>query len=371
MTQTKETLKEGKAIIFENTAEVVSKQLEVFYNPVMKFNRDTSIEFIKNYFHKPIKAALPLSGSGVRGVRMLLNNEYEKLLFNDLNPKAIERIKQNLDSNKEEIEKMQNKSLNEAIELHQDDANLFLRKNGMFDYIDIDPFGSSIPFIESAVTHIKKNGILAITNTDTAALCGSYPRVTQRRYGSIPFNHEIRQQFGLRILIKKVQEIAAMHDKTLIPVFAFSKDHYMRAYLKVSNKKQDCEKILNQHEYLEVDKNRLLNPTDKAKGKNIVGKLYTGPLYDKELTLKMNIDSKFFDRIQNDAELDNIFYFYDIHEICKMNSWPVPNYEKIENEIVKQNAEYGRSHFLPTAILTDLEKTKVIKILNKLAKEHK
>ena len=34
--------------------ELISKELKVFYNPVMKLNRDMSLLLIKSYFDKPI-----------------------------------------------------------------------------------------------------------------------------------------------------------------------------------------------------------------------------------------------------------------------------------------------------------------------------
>ena len=37
-----------------------------------------------------------------------------------------------------------------------------------FDYIDLDPFGSPNIFLDSAVKRLGRNGILAVTATDTA-----------------------------------------------------------------------------------------------------------------------------------------------------------------------------------------------------------
>ena len=66
--------------------------------------------------------------------------------------------------------------------------NVLLSEN-RFDYIDIDPFGSPVGFVDSAMRSIKNGGVVACTATDTAALCGVYPRVCQRRYGAIPFHN--------------------------------------------------------------------------------------------------------------------------------------------------------------------------------------
>ena len=41
-----------------------------------------------------------------------------------------------------------------------------------WDFIDVDPFGSCLPFLEAAVTGVKDGGVLAIAATDLAVLCG-------------------------------------------------------------------------------------------------------------------------------------------------------------------------------------------------------
>ena len=48
----KNKISEGKAEFLASTAKVVTKKLEVFYNPVMKFNRDATIALVNAYFDK-------------------------------------------------------------------------------------------------------------------------------------------------------------------------------------------------------------------------------------------------------------------------------------------------------------------------------
>ncbi|MFP4656924.1 MAG: tRNA (guanine(10)-N(2))-dimethyltransferase, partial [Candidatus Woesearchaeota archaeon] len=62
---------EGKIKLDIDAPGKVSKKLPVFYNSVMKLNRDISIEVLKRAFHSPARIALPLAGSGIRGLRFL------------------------------------------------------------------------------------------------------------------------------------------------------------------------------------------------------------------------------------------------------------------------------------------------------------
>ena len=55
------------------------------------------------------------------------------------------------------------------------------------DYIDIDPFGSPNPFLDSAIAN-KKYVYLAITSTDTSGLAGSYKNACLRKYWALPLH---------------------------------------------------------------------------------------------------------------------------------------------------------------------------------------
>ncbi len=54
-----EQIQEGKAIVKVPTAKKISKDLEVFYNPVMKLNRDTTIEIHEALNKIDIQIGLP------------------------------------------------------------------------------------------------------------------------------------------------------------------------------------------------------------------------------------------------------------------------------------------------------------------------
>lgn len=40
-----------------------------------------------------------------------------------------------------------------------------------FDIIDLDPYGTAVPFLESAISCLEDGGLLAVTYTDLAVLC--------------------------------------------------------------------------------------------------------------------------------------------------------------------------------------------------------
>ena len=86
--------------------------------------------------------------------------------------------------------------------------------------------------LDSAIKRISRNGILAVTNTDTAALTGTYPKACIRKYWSMPKRDYMMHETGLRILIRKVQLVGMQYEKALYPIFSYFKDHYFRIFFQ-------------------------------------------------------------------------------------------------------------------------------------------
>lgn len=64
-----------------------------------------------------------------------------------------------------------------------------------FDVIDLDPYGSPAEFLDGAVQSVSDGGMLAVTCTDMAVLCGNHSEACYAKYGSMPlkgkFCHEM------------------------------------------------------------------------------------------------------------------------------------------------------------------------------------
>eukprot|EP00878_Enallax_costatus_P042476 GHUV01049846.1.p2 GENE.GHUV01049846.1~~GHUV01049846.1.p2 ORF type:complete len:105 (+),score=24.09 GHUV01049846.1:1275-1589(+) len=50
---------------------------------------------------------------------------------------------------------------------------LMLQSPGVYDAIDLDPYGTPVQFLDSAVQAVSEGGLLAVTATDMAVLCGN------------------------------------------------------------------------------------------------------------------------------------------------------------------------------------------------------
>jgi len=354
-------IKEASAVIEAPIQKVVDKKMPVFYNPVMKLNRDISIMVLNSYDLNDMKIGLPLAGSGIRGIRFIREVDKGKICEIHIND-----IKNDFKKYMKKIQKMNyvDKFIDEKnIFIHNKDANVFLIENKPFDYIDIDPFGTPNPFLDSAVRSLRSDGILAVTATDTSALCGSYPKACRRKYWAEPLRNELMHEIGLRILIRKVQLMGTNQQRALIPILSYSKDHYMRIFFRFDKGKENMDKVLNQHDYFESD------------GKKY-GPMWIGNLNDlkflkkviKETERDEFYDSRSIKLVKTLFEEQKIsgFGFYDVHKIAKEIKTSIPKYEYIMDELKKKGFEVSRVHFTDTGLKTTAKKEDIIKIMKKL-----
>ena len=357
-----EVIEEGNARIKVKKAKKISKEMGVFYNPVMKHNRDISILLLNSINKKNMQIALPLAGTGVRGIRFLLElnkNKINNISFNDNSKDAVKSIKNNLSINLSiKIKPITKKSLlKNKIIIKNEDANLFLLNSTGFDYIDIDPFGSPNFLLNNAIVRLGREGILAVTATDTAALTGTYPKVCRRKYWAEPLKNELMHEIGLRILIRKIQLVGGQYEKALTPIFSYFKDHYFRVFFRCVKGKKDVDKVIEQHGMFDNAGPLWLGG---LWDKKLVEKMYKSikkePIFDKELI-------KFLKIVKDESKIDTIG-FYDIHRLVKKYKIKkIPKKEELIKKIKKKKYRVSGTHFSGNGLRSDIPLNSLLKIL--------
>ena len=73
-----------------------------------------------------------------------------------------------------------------------------------FDVVDLDPYGSANPFLESALSCLVNVGLLCVTFTDMAVLCARTPHVCAYKYGSVPLPNKYCHEFALRMVLHMI-----------------------------------------------------------------------------------------------------------------------------------------------------------------------
>ncbi|MEW5896370.1 MAG: hypothetical protein AB1668_01645 [Nanoarchaeota archaeon] len=384
------------AIAAEIPQKGVHRKMEVFYNPLMASNRNISILLLNSVDNTNMNIADPLAGSGIRALRFLkeikkgkmghifVNDKkenfvrvfQENLKRNGLNPEESKRY-----SDKKNKNNKKNEENEKRVSVHSDDAVLFLLNQikhpvtesfcGYFDYIDIDPFGSPNAFLPAAVSRITRKGILAITATDTAALTGTYPKVTKRKYWAVSLRNYLMHEVGLRILIRKVQLYGVQFDKALLPILSYHKDHYFRVYFRSEKGKEKCDELLRQHQYFLFCPDCLkyevsnFNKEHCSCGASFAfsGPLWAGKLFDEALVRKMASsnpfpeEEKFLSLLKEEAKEDRVG-FYDLHVLAKKYKLKIP---RMENILRKLKAT--KTHFSSNGIKTEKSIKDVLKVL--------
>lgn len=368
-----EKITESTTTIEAEVKDVVDKKMEIFYNPVMKLNRDISVLLLLSFQgseRRPMSIALPLAGSGIRGLRFLKELPQEMIKEIHINDKK--------EGYTEYLNKMlvMNKCQTEKVFIHNKDASIFLIENKPFDYIDIDPFGTPNPFLDSAVRSLRSDGILAVTATDTSALCGTYPYACQRKYWAKPLRNELMHEIGLRILIRKVQLMGTNQQRALTPILSYSKDHYMRVFFRFDKGKKCMDRILSQHGMYSPDDEQNTERSKQGSDSQTAesyGPMWLGELNEIETLKKINAIEqnneciskrtiKLIDTLIEETKI-NSFGFIDIHNLSKNNTEEIPKFEHIISLLRKKGFLAARTHFRNTAIKTNAKKSDVEKIL--------
>lgn len=199
----------------------------VFFNPAASLNRDISVA---------MTAALggssfcdSMSGVGARGIRVAREvARIETVALVDFNAEALEAGGRAAELN----------GVEGKCEFSNSETSTYLYSKAgrgeRFDFVDVDPFGTPVRQLQAALSATADGGVLSVTATDTAVLCGVYPQVCERRYGAASMRSDFGHETGIRLLAGAIVRQGAQLDVGVRPVFAHSTRHYIRVFLRVS-----------------------------------------------------------------------------------------------------------------------------------------
>lgn len=378
------TVEEGLTKIQFPEFDKISSDAPVFYNPHMELNRDISILALQTFQKQEdsnINICDLFGGSGIRGVRY--KNEIDgvgHVFINDISETANEYERHNVELN----------NLKD-IEIFQHDASMFLRMHrGEFDVIDIDPFGTPSPFLDSAGYCSRRNSLLCVTATDTSALCGTYKEPCIRKYNAKPYKSEYCHETGIRILAGFVALTLAKYSKSIEVKLSHSTEHYMRLYIEVKKGSKKSDECLKNIGYISHCKHCLYREENKGLatstpnicpecGEKLIqaGPLWLGEIQNEEFISKMIAESenkklntkedvlKLLESCRIEAESPATFY--DVHKICKILKISAPKLDLVFGNLEKEGFEAVKTHFNPLGIKTNAPLKKIKEIIKTLS----
>jgi tRNA (guanine26-N2/guanine27-N2)-dimethyltransferase len=333
-----------------------------------------------------------MAASGVGPIRLLKNtNNVEKIYINDINPVAVELIKNNLELN--EIESKQ-------AEVFNKDANLLFseisRSSALPDVISIDPFGTPNLYLDSAFKAIKKDkGLLCITATDTAVLFGVKPKVCIRKYMAKPLHTNYCKEIGARILISFISRIANINNLGIVPLLTFYSNHFIRIFaMSFRGKSKILKTLPKSYGYIihckncgsrsSIIENLLKVPQNCPICLNEKHLSYSGPLWVGELHQKSYLDEidilneKFNFKNKNRIrkilkfalnEINMPISYFNVHKLCqqvKLSS--IPKLDNLINLIKENGYKASRTHFDFLSIKTNMRIDDLKSLLIKIEK---
>jgi len=316
-------VREGKARI--NAPSVnpkgPGKVSGVFYNRAMVFNRDTSILLLSNL---NLKTALDgLAATGVRGIRMALEVGMD-VTINDLDSEAVKLIRENVEMNGVDVR------------VTQRNVNSIMAEE-RFDYVDIDPFGTPVPFIDMA---LLSGRFLGITATDTATLAGRNRRVRRRYLSDLESPQPLVHELGIRNLIGYIARMAARTDRGIKPILSVWQGHFYRVYVRVIKGSTAARRILE-------------NVGMSVYG----GPIWMGELHDFDFLSKLRVPEIPTEKEMRKAieiwRKERGFLFHHIPTLSSEMKISTPPLSKIISSLNDMGFYASRTQFSPQGIRTD------------------
>ena len=114
--------------------------------------------------------------------------------------------------------------------------------------VDLDPYGSAVPFLDSAMQAISHGGLMCITFTDMAVLCTSNYNVQYYKYGATVQTHKKHcHEYALRMIMHMLN---TRYQKHVQPLLCLTVDFYVRLFVRVYDTKSACHGAITKSSYV-------------------------------------------------------------------------------------------------------------------------
>lgn len=224
--------------LVEGLARVIFPKGQVFYNPVQVVNRDLSVLVIRwlqrQRPNKKLRVLEALSATGLRAIRYAKEiPNVSHVLANDLEPAAVQTIARNVAHNGSSVDGVVVPNCGDAINV----MTAAREPSSQYDVVDLDPYGGAAPFLDSAVQAVCDGGVLAVTCTDLAVLCGNSPETCYARYGGAPLKGPHTHEMAVRLVLHAISAAANRHGRSIEVLLCTKIDFYVRLFVRVRDSK--------------------------------------------------------------------------------------------------------------------------------------
>jgi len=332
------------------------KTSPVFYNPRMEISREATVLLVS--LLKPSQYLDAMGASGIRGLRIASECEIP-VSINDRDRRAVALIERNAEI------------LGIPVEVLHSDTNVLLSGKS-YEAVDLDPFGSPAPFIDSGIRGSGR--YLFVTATDTAPLCGAHRNAGIRRYFAAAMNNEYHAETALRILLGFLVREAVKYDKGVEPLFCFSREHFVRVHARLQKGALAADRSIARMGYVmqcsscpyrKEQPGILPEPGSCPRcGAPLrpIGPLWTGSMQENDLILQMESILPSFS-LRCSSQLQQLFstcrqelalsFHYDYHVLARYLRVSPPAIGAVIQALIDEGYSATRAHYSGTALKTD------------------
>jgi tRNA (guanine26-N2/guanine27-N2)-dimethyltransferase len=310
----------------------------------MVLDRDLGVAFATAHFGRAAGHGWDmLSATGARGLRLLVESgAFSSFLFTEAHPVAAEVLRQN--------------SLPVPGAMVRCADARTLPPESPFDYVDLDPYGSPLSFLPTAIQALRPGGVLAVTATDLMVLAGVQPGACERLYGSRPVRGRLGPEGGLRVLLAYLARTARSEGRCIRPLLTYVRGHHVRIYVEIV---AAAGGALSDPVGL-IEPETWTGPFLGNRGP--YGPLWLGPLFDPNLATRLGTPpsaarpketEEFLSRVRCEAEVDRPFY-YEANELAGALGLPFPPArDDLSRGLTEKGFRFSRTHMRPEGFRTD------------------
>lgn len=332
-----------------------------FYNPSMAIARDMSVLVQERV--APRKFGDVLAATGALGLRVAKEAAPPEVLLCDHNPRAVALVEANAKLNE----------LADVRIVHEDARALMATE--VFDSLELDPYGSPVPFVDAALPAVRSHGILACSATDTALLMGARVRACRRRYQAEPLRCPFAPELALRVLLGFLARSAAKVDVGVEPILAYAAEHFVKVYVRATRGAARADAALGRLVFAQWDPftgHRSLIP-EVPRGNRWAGPLWGGPLGEAPLVSSlaprdyMGAGTKrLVEFLRGETALPPLYYTTD--ELASLLRTSPPPLQAVLDALAAQGIPAARTHLHPRGIRSAGTTAEIVSVFDGLAR---
>jgi tRNA (guanine26-N2/guanine27-N2)-dimethyltransferase len=344
-----------------------------FYNPAMAITRDLTV-LAARAIEAPGRPEFldGLAAAGARGLRVANETEDWWVTLNDRARRTAKLAR----ANAERLE------LGNRVVTRSRDLNALLAE-GSWGFVEVDPYGSPVAFLGSALRGVDDGGIVAFTATDATALHGVDREPARRRYMAEPPPRHAPgwKEAAARLLVGAVVREAARYDRGAEPVLVHVHEHAFRVYVRV------CDGARAADRALEAVDEAVLCPSCYTWGETACacgegqasGPYLLGSLQDAEVVEAMQAElaeaeladpeavEVLLDRLRGEAETSPFFLDVDRAVKARGLGGPPPR-DELRAALAEAGIPTERTHYGPTRLGYAGDPEQVVAVLDETAR---